>query len=270
MSNPVSVKASSLEVTALPALSDNYIWVITSPEKKDAIIVDPGESSPVVEWLEHGGGKDYTLTLILVTHHHGDHTGGVAELARRYHVPVWGPKECRSIEAQRGLSEGDSVELFGYPTEIWSTPGHTLDHIVYLVHTEPAMLFCGDTLFRAGSGRLFEGTPAQMLENFKRFQQLPEDTLVFGAHEYTVSNLKFAQQVEPENADIESALNQASEQRSKNQPTLPSTIKDELAVNPFMRFNAPSVIQALEARTGHEPADETDAFAKLRGWKDIA
>lgn len=259
-----------LKVMALEALSDNYVWVLLKDTTHEAVIVDPGEARPVIDWLESDQGQAYRLAGILVTHHHQDHIGGVAELVSRYSVKVTGPHQCAGVNVDSPVGEGDIIDVLGHSTRVMETPGHTLDHIVYLVDAATPLLLCGDTLFHAGCGRLFEGSPAQMQENFARLAQLPEHTLVYGAHEYTMANLRFAAQVEPDNQDISRDADAMQARREANEPTLPSTIGKELAVNPFMRYEAPTVVQALEAKSGQVPADNTEAFALLRQWKDNA
>ncbi|MGJ8513297.1 hydroxyacylglutathione hydrolase [Carnimonas bestiolae] len=266
-----SSKASAeLQVSALNAFSDNYIWLIRRAGQHEVIAVDPGEAAPVIEWLESDEGSAYQLTDILITHHHHDHTGGVAELVERYGARVSAPAHCKSVSVDRPLREGDTIELFGITTHIWETPGHTLDHIVYLVDTATPLLFCGDTLFHAGCGRLFEGSAAQMQANFARLAELPGNTLVYGAHEYTQANLEFARQVEPDNSDIAADIERVEQLRQQQRPSLPSSIELEQRVNPFMRYQNSAVVQALEAHSGQTPADETEAFALLRSWKDNA
>lgn len=261
---------TALQVTALNAFSDNYIWLVRRAGQHEVVAVDPGEAAPVIEWLESEEGSDYRLTDILITHHHHDHTGGVAELVERYAARVSGPAQCKSVSIDRPLSEGDTIELLGVTARIWETPGHTLDHIVYLVDTATPLLFCGDTLFHAGCGRLFEGSAAQMQANFARLKELPGNTLVYGAHEYTLANLEFARQVEPDNQDIAADIDRVKQMRQQQRPSLPSSIELEQRVNPFMRYQNSAVVQALEAHSGQTPADETEAFALLRSWKDNA
>lgn len=213
-----------------------------------------------------------TLEAILVTHHHGDHTGGVAALRQAFSSPVYGPAKEAIAGPFIGVSGGDRVEVLGQVLEVIDVPGHTLGHIAYFApqgRVAVPVLFCGDTLFSAGSGRLFEGTPQQMLQSLRGLMQLPGQTLVCCGHEYTVSNLRFAQAVEPENEAVALQLARALALREAGLPTVPTTLALEASINPFLRTREPSVVSAVSA---HAPSrnchDEVGVFAALREWKN--
>ena len=254
-----------LQTTPIPAFNDNYLWLIHSPgDVRLVAVVDPGDARPVIDTLEREG---LTLDTILVTHHHGDHVGGVAELVKRFSVPVFGPAGERIPCRTRALADGDQVHLdvLGLEFEVIDCPGHTAGHIAYYGH---GCLFCGDTLFSAGCGRLFEGTPAQMNASLHRFAPLPSATRVYCAHEYTLSNLRFAATVEPDNDSLQAYAEQARLLRAQDRPTLPSTVGRERDVNPFLRCTEPSVVAAAERHAGSAMEDETAVFATIRAWKD--
>lgn len=253
---------AQMHIVALRAFRDNYLWLIHDGRR--ALVVDPGDAAPVEAACEAQGLE---LAGILVTHHHHDHTGGIEALVRRRPVPVWGPANepipCRS----NAVRDGDHVRPPGMDADfaVMHVPGHTLGHVAYVGN---GALFCGDTLFSAGCGRLFEGSPAQMLDSLDRLAALPTDTKVHCAHEYTLSNLQFARQVEPENARIATYTAWCEQQRADDAPTLPSTIGQELQVNPFLRVDAEAVRRRLARHAGRAPAGRVEAFTWLRGWKD--
>jgi hydroxyacylglutathione hydrolase len=253
-----------MELLALPAFTDNYIWMLHDGVR--ALVVDPGEAGPVHAALDARGLE---LAAILVTHHHGDHVGGVDELRTRLSGPVYGPAREDIPRPFEPLSAGDRVTVLGLGFEVFDVPGHTAGHIAYLHRDGDAapLLFCGDTLFSAGCGRLFEGTPAQMHQSLSRLAALPGDTRVCCTHEYTLSNLRFAAAVEPANRDIRSHTQHCEAQRTRHLPTLPSTIGQELRINPFLRCDVPEV--AASARAHGAASDEPVAvFAALREWKN--
>jgi len=234
------------DITPIPALKDNYIWAIMNRTNNTVLIVDPGEAEPVNAFLhEH----KLTLAGILLTHHHWDHTNGVASLGKQHHVPVIGPEKDRIAGLTRAVKEGDEVNIDGFPFtfKVMEIPGHTLGHIAYYSR---GMLFCGDTLFAAGCGRIFEGTPPQMFATLQKLAALPDDTNVYCAHEYTVNNLRFAELAEPDNATIQKRMQKVRELRDQHLPSLPSTLGEEKATNPFLR------------------CDTVDEFTRLRKWKD--
>ena len=253
---------SEISVTAIPAFSDNYIWLISTGGEECAV-VDPGDAGPVIRELTQQGLK---LRYILLTHHHPDHTGGVAELANCYDVSIFGPHDARIPGQDRSFSEDESVRLplLDLEFKVIEVPGHTSSHIAFYGH---GCLFCGDTLFSVGCGRLFEGTPEQMQSSLDKLARLPAPTRVFCAHEYTLSNCDFALAVEPENADLLKRASEAEAFRSVGRITVPSELGVELAVNPFLRTREPAVVAAAQnRRPGVQPGAET--LAVIRQWKD--
>jgi len=254
-----------LEVSPVRAFSDNYLWLIRAPDdRRGAVVVDPGDARPVEAALEQQG---LALKAILVTHHHPDHVGGVQALAARHGAGVFGPSRERLPCEFQPLDDGDVVHLadLGLEFHVMAVPGHTLGHIAYHGHDA---LFCGDTLFSAGCGRLFEGTPTQMLDSLDRIAALPDDTRIYCAHEYTLSNLRFAAAVEPGNADVLDTLEAVRELRARDGITLPTTLGRERRINPFLRCREPAVYAAAEARAGTPLPGPVDVFAVIRGWKD--
>ena len=250
-----------VNVLHVRALEDNYVWLIRVDAAR-AAVVDPGEAAPVLAALAH---LRLTPAAILCTHHHGDHTGGVAELAARYSVPVYGPARERIPALTHPLKEGDRVALPGLTLDVLDIPGHTAGHIAY---HGGGLLFCGDTLFSAGCGRLFEGAAEQLHAALMRLAALPEATAVYCGHEYTLANLRFAAAVEPDNAQVRDYLEKAAALRARNLPTLPSSIGLERRVNPFLRAGVPAVRRAAEDHTGGRLNSEAAVFAALRRWKD--
>ena len=254
-----------LKVTPVPAFRDNYIWLVHGPRSPGGVaIVDPGDPIPVLEHLDREGLK---AGAILVTHHHPDHVGGVNRLAGEFDIPVYGPASESIPGRDVALTEADRVQLekLGLEFRVLECPGHTAGHIAYLGH---GALFCGDTLFSAGCGRLFEGTPRQMSDSLSKLGALPGDTRVFCTHEYTLSNLRFAAAVEPDNIDIAEYTERAEALRADDRPTLPSTLELERAVNPFLRCGEPAVRHAAEAHAGRTLAGPVEVFAAVRAWKD--
>ena len=256
-----------MNLLPIPAFADNYIWMLH--DGKQALVVDPGQAEPVLQVLAQLGLK---LQGILVTHHHADHVGGLDALRAATGAPVWGPAYETLPEPVTRVQGGDAVEVLGGPWQVIDVPGHTSGHIAFFsTQAMPApVLFCGDTLFSGGCGRLFEGTPAQMQASLDALAVLPGDTLVCCAHEYTLSNLRFAQAVEPHNADLTLYLEQCQIQRDQGQPTLPSTIQTELNVNPFMRSRAADVIAAaVQHDSQTRPEEPASVLASLRQWKNV-
>lgn len=255
-----------LEFHPVPGFVDNYFWLLS--QGRHAVVVDPGDAKPVLRALETHGLE---LTAILVTHHHPDHIGGLPELTRRCKVPVFGPaaESARIPGLTTLLREGDRVVVPGLDLhlDVWEVPGHTLGHIAY-VSRDQSFVLCGDTLFAAGCGRLFEGTPEQMYRSLSRFRALPADARVYCTHEYTLANLAFAAAVEPGRREILDEIQRVDELRRRGAPSLPSNMQRELALNPFLRCQAEAVRQAAVARAGRSMASEAEVFAELRRWKD--
>ena len=248
----------------LAAFHDNYVWLITDPPSTSAVVVDPGEASVVRRTLDH---HELELSAILVTHHHGDHVGGVRELLGHHPAPVYGPEKENISAVSHPVAGGDLVSLpdLGLDLEVLDVPGHTAGHIAY---RGPDFVLVGDTLFAGGCGRIFEGTPEQMHDSLSRLAALPTETLVYCAHEYTVANLEFARLVEPYNAALEKRLEAAREARSEGRPTVPSTIAQELESNPFLRCDQSAVIAAAEKFSGLDVPTAVDVFTAIRSWKD--
>ena len=254
----------NLTISPIRAFSDNYIWLLAKGNQ--GVVVDPGEAPPVVEALQ---GLGIELAGILVTHHHFDHTGAVADLQQGSGCRVWGPHDSPAGPYEHTLGEGDTVSVLGETFTVFEVPGHTVDHIAYYSADEEA-LFCGDTLFVGGCGRVFEGTPPQMRASLEKLSQLPTATRVFCAHEYTLANLHFATLVEPDNADLREFLAVCEQQRAVDEPTVPSRIGAELRYNPFLRWDSPSIRQTLQEQ-GRLIEDTPDGvFAAVREWKNTA
>ncbi len=249
-----------MNLTSIPALQDNYIWTLTDDNGK-CLIVDPGEALPVLEKIKANGWQP---EAILLTHHHNDHTGGVKTLCEHFpDIAVYGPQETADKGATIRVSEGDKFNVLGLSFEVIATPGHTLGHISY--YSSP-YLFCGDTLFSGGCGRLFEGTPEKMFESFQKLNQLPEDTLVCCAHEYTLSNLKFAAAILPHDPQITAEYHKIKDLRAENRITLPTKLAHERVINLFLRTQDPDLQHALSVDSEVEPVWKT--FAVLREKKD--
>jgi len=250
-----------MRLLPLPAFDDNYIWTLSDGDG-GAVVVDPGEAGPVFAAADQG----LRPGAILLTHHHADHVGGVAGLLDRWPgLPVHAPDDERIAQASHRVGDGDRVAACGWTFEVASVPGHTVSHIAFHGH---GLLFCGDTLFSLGCGRLFEGSPAQMLASLDRLAALPGTTRVCCGHEYTQSNAAFARAVDPDNTALARRSEEVTSMRRSGQPTLPASLADELACNPFLRVDAPAIQAALAAREARAPADRVEAFAALRRWKD--
>jgi len=247
------------EISLISAFKDNYIWLLTQGSR--AFVVDPGDAAPVLARLEADGLR---LEGILITHHHADHQGGVAALKARYQIEVFAPAGESITGCTHPLSGGESIEVLGEMVDVMAVPGHTLGHIAY--HA-PGALFCGDTLFGAGCGRLFEGTPAQMSASLDSIANLPDETRVYCAHEYTEVNLRFALAVEPENPAVRQRIVKVAALRATGLASLPSTLAEEKATNPFLRCTEPAVITA-GLQYAAVDRSKTAIFAAIRGWRN--
>ncbi len=256
-----------MNLVALPAFTDNYIWLLHDGQQ--ALVVDPGDAAPVTKALDDLGLQ---LAAILVTHHHADHVGGVNALRPRLQGPVYGPARETMPQPIQTLNGGDEIQVLGLHFRVIDVPGHTAGHIAYVQMgagpQEAPLLFCGDTLFSAGCGRLFEGTPAQMVKSLQKLSGLPGNSRVCCTHEYTLSNLKFAQAVEPGNAARAAYHERCIKLRAAGQPTLPSSLALELQINPFLRCTEAEVV-ASALHHGATAPDEVTVFAALREWKNV-
>jgi hydroxyacylglutathione hydrolase len=260
---PSSAGSSGLTVTPLPAFTDNYLWLLV--RGREAAVVDPGDAAPVRRALER---SDLRLSAILVTHHHGDHVGGVVELRTRTGATVFGPAAEDIEGVDRRVRGGDRFDVLGVRFQVLDVPGHTAGHVAYFAGDEaPPLLFCGDTLFGCGCGRLFEGTAAQMVASLDALAALPPSTRVYCAHEYTLSNIRFGLVVDPTNKALQARAAHDQAARDRGEPTLPSTIGLELATNPFLRVDTPELRANVAGGTAHA-VDRTEVFASLREKKN--
>lgn len=252
----------NLTVIPIPAFDDNYLWLLVRGDK--AAIVDPGDATPVLEYLSRHGLE---LSAILCTHHHSDHVGGILKLLQHFKVPVFGPAHETIPGRTHAVTEGDTVKIPDLDLEfsVFDVPGHTAGHVAYY---GAERLFCGDTLFACGCGRLFEGTPAMMYASIAKLARLPDATLMYCAHEYTLDNIRFAKKVEPDNVDLLAREIHDRATRAQNSPTVPSTLGLEKRTNPFMRSLAPTVIQAAERYAAKTLSDPAEVFGTVRAWKD--
>lgn len=253
---------NNFEVVPVRAFNDNYIWTLRGATH--AIVVDPGDANPVFQYL---AAEKLELAGIMITHHHNDHIGGVKELIKDRNIPVYGPHDPRVPDASQRLKEGEFITLphFGIELKILEVPGHTSSHIAYY---GADMLFCGDTLFAAGCGRLFEGTPAQMHDSLSKFMRLPDHTKVYCTHEYTLANIRFARAAEPRNQALADWEARARAMREVDVPTVPSTIGLERATNPFVRCNEAGVVASASQHAGKPLGDAVSVLAAIREWKN--
>lgn len=259
--------ATDYEIVAVSAFSDNYIWLLRRGDQ--AAVIDPGDAAPVLAYLEQ---QQVSLCAILVTHHHADHVGGIEGLLEHHHVPVIGPAGEPIDSVSNALTDGERFVLpqISAGFEVIAVPGHTRAHIAYYDsnHSGCGSLFCGDALFACGCGRVFEGTTAQMRRSLARLAMLPGTTRVYCAHEYTQANVRFALAVEPDNLALQARATEVAQLRAAQQPTVPTTIAQELAVNPFLRWDAPAVIAAAQQHRGATSSNPDEVFGAIREWKN--
>ncbi|XQW86692.1 hydroxyacylglutathione hydrolase [Thalassotalea piscium] len=258
-----------IHISAIKAFSDNYIWAITHTENNRLVLVDPGDAQPCIDYIEQ---NNLQLDAIFITHHHSDHIGGVAQLRQycernQWPLTVYGPAKEAVSSSDVQLCENDVVELalFDLSFTIIDLPGHTLGHIAYVCDD---ILFCGDTLFSGGCGRLFEGTPSQMFQSLLKLRALPAQTRVYCTHEYTLANLTFALAVEPSNLELINYYNHVRDLRENNQMSLPTTIANECSINPFLRCEQPMIQQSAQEFSDKNITDSLETFTAIRKWKD--
>lgn len=251
-----------MNIVPIPAFSDNYIWMLEVDGR--GAVVDPGDANPVLAILKERG---VTLDTIIITHHHFDHTGGVKALKAETNCRVIGPDNPKIEAIDEKLVDGDVAHVLGYDFTVLEVPGHTLDHIALHCVGE-SVLFCGDTLFVGGCGRVFEGTFPMMQSSLAKLAALPPETAVYCTHEYTLANLAFARRVEPNNEHLLAHIGACEQMRAEGLPTVPSTIGQELRINPFLRWQSPAIIGQLKQVGRHAGDSPPDVFAAVRGWKD--
>ena len=256
-----------LQVYPVPILNDNYTWIIKSPDSTSVYVVDPGESGPVIQYLEE---KNWSIEGLLITHSHRDHVGGIDAVLERFPAPVIGPK-CPAIkQVTQIVNEHSQLCLWDdISVQVIETPGHLPEHICFFIpDAQQNLLFCGDILFSSGCGRNFVGTAEEFLTSLKKLSKLPGDCYAYCAHEYTLANIAFALNIEPNNQDLIEKRQLVQAKREAGLPSLPTTIADELNTNPFMRCHLPSVKQQAEAYIDRSIVHESEVFGALRKWKD--
>lgn len=254
-----------IDIEPIPAFSDNYIWLLFDTDTREAAVVDPGDAAPVIETLRR---RELKLSTVLITHHHFDHVGGLPGLIDAFSPLVYGPRNPAIEGIDRRLAAGDTLEVLGVEFEVLEVPGHTLDHIAYYHGGQQPMVFCGDTLFAGGCGRLFEGDPPTMLRSLSALAALPAETRVYCAHEYTVANLNFARAAEPGNDALRRRLADAEATRQRGEPTVPSELGLELATNPFLRSEEGALKENLREQGRLRGESPEEVFAAVRSWKD--
>lgn len=259
--------STDYEIVPVSAFSDNYIWLLRRGDQ--AAVVDPGDAAPVLDYLDR---QKLALCAILATHHHADHIGGIEKLLTRFGVPVYGPSGEPIAALSHPLDAGASIRLpaLGATFEVIAVPGHTRAHIAYYDrnHASCGCLFCGDALFACGCGRIFEGTPMLMRHSLARLAALPESTRIYCAHEYTQANIRFARAVDPDNDALLTRAEEVARLRAAHLPSLPTTLKMELATNPFLRWQAPAIIAAAQRHSGLPLVQADEVFAAIREWKN--
>lgn len=255
-----------LHVTALPAFTDNYIWVLHAPDSREIAIVDPGDSRPVREYIEQ---HNLTLRAVLITHSHFDHIGGVADLIAQHPAPVYGPRSPNIPNVTNTLEDNDTFRIWDTDIEVLHTPGHLPEHICFVLRRlEHTQVFVGDTLFASGCGRIFDGEPAQLKGSLDRLSMLPPDSRVYAAHEYTLTNIRFAKTVEPDNTALLDREQEVNLLRQHNEPSLPTTLGWERETNPFLRCDIAQVAANVSDHAGKDLTSELEVFTALRQWKD--
>ncbi|MFL0799352.1 MAG: hydroxyacylglutathione hydrolase [Agarilytica sp.] len=255
-----------LKVHAVPTFTDNYVWIIQAPDSSEVCVIDPGDAGPVIAYLKQ---QKLELVRIFITHSHFDHINGINEVLAYKNVPVYGP-DCDAIpQVTCPQQEGATFTLFDADVTVWHLPGHLPEHLGYIVkHGHDTQVFSGDIMFSGGCGRIFEGTHQELKSSLDRLASLPNETLVYGTHEYTQSNLEFAKAVEPDNTAIDTRAKEVSTLRAAGAPTLPTNILTEKAINPFIRCDETGVITATANKLDHEPNDALEVFTALREWKN--
>ena len=265
---PIDMENQMLEVTPIRAFHDNYLWLFRQSGSRECGIVDPGDAAPILRYLQE---HDLELKAILITHHHADHTGGIQQLLEHFEVPVYGPASPNIPAVTHTLSNSDRINVFKEEFQVIEIPGHTLDHIAYCTpgsDSQDPVLFCGDTLFAGGCGRVFEGTHTMMHNSLQKLAKLDPDTSVYCAHEYTIANLNFARAVSPENKTLSDRINLEQEKRDQDIPTVPTSIRVELDTNPFLRCEEQELVNAATQHAGKDMSSPEEVFAVIRRWKD--
>lgn len=256
----------SIQIHPIKAFNDNYIWTLINKNNKQAIVIDPGQAEPVAEYMK---AHDLELTSIWTTHHHHDHIGGVMELQEYFPMTHLVAHSEHNVEEDQTVKDGSTVSAWGYSAQVWDISGHTASHIAYIFDVDGRKhCFCGDTLFSGGCGRVFTGTIKQLYDSFERINDLPVETLLYPAHEYTANNLRFGLSIEPDNLAMQQALRQAEEQTAQGIPTLPVTLEHERAINVFLRVKEDSVIAGVKAKMDIGDDQPLTVFAALRQLKN--
>lgn len=256
----------SIQIHPIKAFNDNYIWTLINKNNKQAIVIDPGQSKPVIDYMQEQGLE---LTSIWTTHHHFDHIGGVMELQEYFPMTHIVADSEHGVEQDQTVKDGSTVSAWGCSAQVWDIPGHTASHIAYVLDIDGQKhCFCGDTLFSGGCGRVFTGTIEQLYESFRRLNDLPVATLLYPAHEYTANNLRFGLSIEPNNIAMQQALIEAEAQTVHGRCTLPVTLEHERAINVFLRVSEPSVIEGVKAKMSIDNEERLTVFAALRELKN--